>query len=502
MVAVPRFVKRIGASFWLLALGVAVFGHALARSLDHDEEQFVAAGALWLRHGYLPYRDFAFFHMPNLPLIFAGLFATNHQLLLTARCFNALCAAGLLVLIFLTARRQFREDFLRPAAFALTLFLNGLFQYTAGRAWNHDLAVFATVAAFILMARAFEANRSTPWLIASGSLVGIAIGTRLSFAPVAAGFVLALLFAPTGRMARAKTITVFLLGLVVALAPTLVLALVAPAQFYFDNFTYNGPLNLLYRQRALGQKAGVLYKILFLLQQCLKSPTTIILLPGAGYLFFRAWRTGSYRADRRFALVSLALIFPFIVVGVIAPTPPYRQYLFVLVPFLLLAAIYGLAEEKISRKWSVILIAGMTGLGMFESRNELFTAWRNAAGAIHERGTNLRGWVDHGPVMTLDPIYPLEGGLTIYNEFANGPFTWRTAPFLDEDRRLQFGFVGWQDLESFLQPRPPSAILTGFTRNAGDEQLAQFAAGHGYTPTKVGHDATVWLPPSGRDGSP
>jgi hypothetical protein len=34
-------------------------------------------------------------------------------------------------------------------------------------------------------------------------------------------------------------------------------------------------------------------------------------------------------------------------------------------------------------------------------------------------------------VLTLAPLYALEGGAAIYPAFATGPFAWRVAPLLD-----------------------------------------------------------------------
>src|SRR5204862_6698159 len=73
-------VSAITLFFLLLLLGL--FARAMNRDLDRDEGQFIAAGALLARHGYLPYVDYPYFHVPNLAFAFAALFAQCDHLLL------------------------------------------------------------------------------------------------------------------------------------------------------------------------------------------------------------------------------------------------------------------------------------------------------------------------------------------------------------------------------------------------------------------------------------
>ena len=54
---------------WLL-LALALAALAMARPIDHDESQYVAAAVL-SAHGLMPYRDFAYLQTPLQPLLFA-----------------------------------------------------------------------------------------------------------------------------------------------------------------------------------------------------------------------------------------------------------------------------------------------------------------------------------------------------------------------------------------------------------------------------------------------
>jgi 4-amino-4-deoxy-L-arabinose transferase-like glycosyltransferase len=489
--------------FFLVLIGL-LFSHALARPLARDEEQFVSAGALLLRDGFLPYRHYPFFHMPNLALIFAGLFWTNDFLLLTARCFNATAAALLLILLFVTVTRRFRAQDRHPllmaAACVLIFYLNPFFQFTSGRAWNHDLPMLATVGAFVVMIHGLQAKRGPRWLLCSGALLGLAIGTRLSFAPLFAGFVLALIAIAPAGVSPKQAVGLFSAGLVVALLPTIALALSAPHEFYFDNFTYNGPLNRAYRESALQEKSGNLYKTLFILQQLKQSRATLALLGGAIYFAAKAWRHGGWKNRRaQPEIVALCCLLPFVLVGVLAPTPPYPQYLFAVIPFLFMINIYGLTDGTISRRHVAIFVSAVVLLAVVESGSSTLreslspSAGRWPAVALHHRAKRIHHFVQKGPVLTLDPIYPLEARIGIYKELATGPFAWRTAAFLDKDKRKRFKIVGPDELEDLVQP---AAVLIRLKPNGGEEALVTFVQTHGYSSHRLGPELMLWLPPN------
>src|SRR6266478_10223303 len=78
--------------------------------------------------------------------------------------------------------------------------------------------------------------------------------------------------------------------------------------------------------------------------------------------------------------------------------------------------------------------------------------------AIHQAGIKLAQIAGPGPVLTLAPVIPLEGGLDIYRALATAPFAWKTAGFLSEKQRQEFRFVGPQNVASALESHHPGAI--------------------------------------------
>jgi len=83
---------------------------------------------------------------------------------------------------------------------------------------------------------------------------------------------------------------------------------------------------------------------------------------------------------------------------------------------------------------------------------------------VHNSGVDLRRQLEaagapRGPVLTLAPIIPLEGGLDIYEEFATGPFAFRAAPMVPATERQAFHLADSFDLSQLLKHRPPMAVL-------------------------------------------
>ncbi|MDQ6624267.1 MAG: hypothetical protein M3Y86_12400, partial [Verrucomicrobiota bacterium] len=321
----------------------------LARALNHDEEQFIAAGVLLAREGLLPYLHYPYFHLPNLVFVYAALFATNDFLLLTARSFNVLCACLLLVLLYAMTAARFaflKEKRWLAAALVTSIFaLNPIFQFTAGRAWNHDLAMLSCLAALACLFRSKRATAGGRCLFLSGALLGVAVGTRLTFLPFFAPFlILSAIFAGTAKISFRDALF-FSAAFAIALLPTLVLCAAAPRAFLFDNFYSNGPLNIHFRE-ATKPRNFLFDKLFFPIQQ-LKSPNTVAVVVAFGY--FACWvpfREGWRHLARSPEILAWLLLAPVALVAGLAPTPSYHQYFYPLIPLMILGGAYGMARLR------------------------------------------------------------------------------------------------------------------------------------------------------------
>jgi hypothetical protein len=119
---------------------------------------------------------------------------------------------------------------------------------------------------------------------------------------------------------------------------------------------------------------------------------------------------------------------------------------------------------------------------------------------VHARGEVLADLVGHQQVLTLAPIYPLEGDAPIYPELVTGPLGWRVAPLLPADERRQVGLVALQELEAVLATHPPRDVLTGLHDDdiGAEEPLAAYAQTHGYVPITLPEEGTLWVAPIAR----
>jgi hypothetical protein len=95
-------------------------------------------------------------------------------------------------------------------------------------------------------------------------------------------------------------------------------------------------------------------------------------------------------------------------------------------------------------------------------------------------------------VLTLSPIYPLEGGLPIYEQFASGPFAWRVSSLVPSSARATLHMVSPEELEAVLTAKPPAGILVG--READEEgEFVAYAMAHDFHPLEVGEGLTLWV---------
>ena len=477
---------------------------AMSRGLSVDEQQFVASGAVLAREGLLPYRDYPFFHTPNLSFVYALLFRCTDYLLLSARLLSVLCA--LLGLILISAK-MWRSLFGHSGAFrafitgsaAILLFSNPVFQYSYWRAWNHSLAtLFATIAMLCLW-RALNDRKSGRWYFAAGLLLSLAIGTRLTFAPLGLAFAGISLFLPRQVVIRGRTRNALLLaaGGVIGALPMLWLFTLDARAFIFDNFTWNGLINYLYL-RSLGKDVSLGGKFLYILTNVLRNPGNLALLLLFLGVQYAALRQREFRRDPRNLLVLVSLLC--LLVGALAPASPYDQYFYALMVFLVL----GLVPPVVVLARAGALRSLCWGLGaaamisLFSTARDvrylrqLATPSRWAPIAVHQAGMKLAQIAGPGPILTLTPITPLEGGLRIYRSLATSPYAWTTAHLLSEKDSREFGFIKPWNLAAVLEPSLPGAICTGNERDV-EVTMLRYKDLLGYIPVGLPNGETAWV---------
>src|SRR5207237_1876281 len=114
--------------------------------------------------------------------------------------------------------------------------------------------------------------------------------------------------------------------------------------------------------------------------------------------------------------------------------------------------------ESVRRRWTLALYAmiGLSVPNLIIGYRDVIRLWewRNWVPVrLHERGKQIAAKANHGRVLTLAPIIPLEGGAQIYPELATGPFAWRIAPFVNDASERSLNVIDGDTLEPILAPR-------------------------------------------------
>jgi hypothetical protein len=373
------------------------------------------------------------------------------------------------------------------------------FTQATGCAWNHEPGLFFAFAAFLVHVRGLRPVR-LGWLAASGALLGVAIGMRITYAPLVAPFGLALLlFSPPPRW-QPRAILAFGLGLVAGLAPLFAMVSLAPGQAWFSIFEFAG-INVHFRL-VRGEDpltAGRRFRYIFRLAT---QSEIVILILSAVPVLAAFWVGRGWKSPRRFELWFLLLTIPFLLMGVLAPTPLHPQYFSPLVPFLLLTGLYALADIPAESPWFrgtwVLGAVGTAvsiffGIAPYRTLPKYLHGKEWAALNIHRRSQELLGHIATGRVLSLAPIYALEAKLRIYPGFSTGPFAWRVSGYIDATQAANHGIVTPETLPALLDAQPPAAIIVGF-QERGEKFLAGYGKRNGYTKLEMPDKTTIWKP--------
>jgi 4-amino-4-deoxy-L-arabinose transferase-like glycosyltransferase len=455
-----------------------LFGRAMHRPLDLDEHQFVAPPLLLAHHGLIPYRDFPYFHMPNLVGIYAALALMSPWPLLAARTLSVLCGTATVLLLFATGWRLLpgappRARWLVTGGIASVYMTSRLFTYTNGWAWNHDTAVLCTLGAFLLHTRGLRQGR--PWYFtAAGLLLGMATGIRLSFALAVVPFALSLLLADAPALARRQRwlgLAGAILGALVALSPAIVLLAGNPDHFVFGNLGYAALSTQFYRASRHPSAMTLPGKLVYLPQTFLSDPGNALLLVLPAYaLGWRFWRARGWRSPYRNELLLLLGLLPPLGIGALGPTPTQYQYYYMLLPFLALAILYTIAadaeDRRTLRRWVRVVACGAVlaaGIGLprwywpvvYLPRPHLWTPLR-----VHAAGEWLKATAPQGArVLTIDPLIPLEAGMAVYPDYAVGRFVLLVGPFTTAEQRQRYRLTWGDRLYHRLTEEPPDVIF-------------------------------------------
>lgn len=453
---------------------------------NHDEGFYIATAQMLL-NGHLPYLDFSCNQMPNALLLYAPFLAiSNGYLLVAGRLVSALFSLLTLGLIFKIiwqqfAYPQFIKRFIPAALLTALLLLNFIFLETVAHVRNYAAAEFFALLAFWLFWRFQNHSYSYKLLFFSGLSLALAIGFRIAFVPAVAAFVVCLWFCSNSKNGAQKfrKTMVYGAGLMAGMLPSLVFFAITPRQFVYHIFTAYATADPQYRE-SIGWVMNRPEKWDFFIENLQQPSTFVLLVLAVSFSLSAIYSYFTARKSNLRPLLLLWLIVPLLLTPYLLRTILFDHYLFAVLPFLLLIITFSFPKKTSFFTHYVQLLGTIVVVLSFMQFYHYFPQKNNERTPhdIHRISGKIAEITGNGKILTLSPIYALEGGGSIYKELAAGVFVWRNGRYMPGSR-AEMNVVTQNNLDGFLEKQPPAAILIGYESNL-EEPFWVYAILHGY----------------------
>jgi hypothetical protein len=265
---------------------------------------------------------------------------------------------------------------------------------------------------------------------------------------------------------RFKTILPFLIATTAVLIWPLWTIALAPRAFFLN----------LFRIPALNgewlQQIGMVHN---------KFDLTIVCLTELGYLVLiilticlylaMAWQRRKLKvSNARNLLLAVLLPLIFFIIAFIPPTM-WRQYLAMPVPFLVtslalpLLYLRKIADSKhFSMDCIVVAASAIIAINSYpivlRRIPKLFDLQSWTPIRLHKISEDIAEKTKSPKlILTLAPLYALEGRCSIYTEFSAGSFVYRISDFMSSSDRAVTHTAGPKTLGALLEKSPPSAVI-------------------------------------------
>lgn len=514
----------------VIALSFAIFANSMTKSLGRDEQMYCTGGAL-MAQGKMIYRDFSYpAQMPYHPLLYAGLFRLfgTTRYLFVGRIVSVVCDILTMLCIVGIYRRVFGSSrtaglLLGVAGAALYVF-NPLVDYANGYAWNHDVVILCVVLSFRLFVSTDFAKRSASWRVAiMGALLAFATFMRITTVLVAFVFFVMLVTQPSESMReRVKRVLSFVVAVGVVLIWPLWVIAQAPRAFFLNVFS----IPAMYGEWL--HEIGLVHDKVKLTLNSIRTPGYLVLVVialclGAMLALRRRRLTTS---NGRNLLLAALLTLTFFVIALIPPTM-WRQYLAMPVPFLILCFSYPLlylrklgetVESRPFFKAACFLVAACVfvavvspGFGydpaqprsiepafqvVLDRISELFRPQDWVPMRVHWISQDIAERTkDTELILTLAPLFAIEGGADIYTELSAGSIIYRIADFMSPEDRAVTHTVGPKALGELIQQSPPSAVILGIEFGLLEEPLFEAVVRPNWQSKTYDNGPTVYFRP-------
>lgn len=456
----------------------AIGANSMTKEIGRDEQMYCTAGAL-LSKGQMIYKDFSYpSQLPYHPLLLAALYkvlGTTHYLLVgrLVSVASDFLVVILTLLIYRSVLGPRRAEGLLFGLAAATLYVfNPFVDYAAGYAWNHDAVILCVVLAFwLLVATDFRKGPCCLRVGFMGFFLTVATCMRVTTALVELVFLWAIFRMAGGNLRdRIRVILPFLgAALLMSLWPAWVIAQ-APQAFR---------LNLIRIPTLYGRwlhEIGMTFSKASLTVNAVRTPGCLILLVLAVGMVWAGLqcRSNLDAQERRKALLAALLPLVFLAIAYVPPTM-WLQYLAMPVPFITIAFVYPLLALRrqasardlgkrvgafampVAALLSVVMGPTVLSRTVFVLIPEKWEPIR-----LHKISRAAMGEVkEPRRVLTLGPLYALEGGCDIYPELSSGSIVYRIVDQMTPEERQITRTVGPGTLDQMGKARPPAAVIVG-----------------------------------------
>ena len=489
---------------------LALFARIMTFDLQRDEEFYLSASILYSPASL--YQQINFSHFPNLPILLRTLYAltgTDHYLLGGRLVIFAAWLASLLALWLFGQR--YRLGIAQTGLLAALLLLNPVLLDAAGMAvTNNFIAAPFLLFGILAFLRGTQGGTARPYtMLLAGFLLSLGAGFKANYVLISAPFGVAALLMPqdqsfAGRLRNG--VLPLVLGGIVGGLPTLYFFAQDPAGFIAHCFSFHRGPQIAYwlAHPEIHDPKFISPRDKLMLAHRIWLSGTTMLLPMLiiTLLAVAAWSTPAKGLAwlGRFRTGPILLMASIVAISVLAsfmPTPSFPQYhstAFVFVILLIGLMLHALEQPGQSRARPVIaavfLMAVVAGGPMLFPALTKLARPRDWTGVVvHEDARKLADSIARGgaagPVATLLPIYPLEGGRAVYPHLALDQFVYRASDYIPADQRRYFhNLAAPGTIGAILAANPPSAILLG-SQDRLEEPLVRFARVNGYVAQAV-----------------
>ncbi|QLL65975.1 hypothetical protein [Sinorhizobium mexicanum] len=464
-----------------------------------DEQLYVPP--IRLLDQYQLYTDFFYNHPPGSAWLFYGIgkIVGSDHLMLAGRVSIFLTWILLLAVIGWITYALTRSALVAWCAAVLTVTNELFLSQTGMTATNNLLPLPFSLLGVGLFVLAVKDRRALPLVVgAAGFCLSIAASFKISAVAFIPPVAIAAFFLPRGYQFRQRLLRVVLplaLGGLLGGLPILVPLVSDPQMFLAHVLGYHTGPHLQYWQDPAVESEGasVSWAAKLLLAQSVWLSATVAVAISAVLTLFLAWFL-SPAGNERLLVAPLLVVAGAFVCSValsLIPTPGFPQYFgppLICLPLTLALLYAGLGHE--TRRYMqpgliaatiVVLAVAAPRLAQYlptVSHPERWTVLR-----VHEAGETVAERLAaagvSGKVATLSPIYPLEGGLPVYQELATGPFAYRIADIADPKLAAFYKMTSPTTIGALFDADPPAALLLGFDEVLERPMLA-YAQRNGY----------------------